>query len=389
VGAVGRKNVIDGTAVVGAVNQTVNLAAGTFSSTVVVPTGGFAAGTSFGFQIANFVDVLGTNNNDTVTGSSAANLITGAGGDDVIFGSAGNDSLRGGAGFDVVDYSGLGAAVTLKSGGVVTKGALGTDTLGTFDVAAGAIETFERVVGALGEKNVIDGTSVVGAVNQNVNLAAGTFSSTVVVPTGGFAAGTTFGFQIANFVDVLGTNNNDTVVGSTGANLITGAGGNDSLAGGGGADTVTGGAGNDTLRGDGGNDSLDGGDGADRLTGGTGQDTLRGGSGSDVFDFNSVAESSVSAPDIIVGTFSSPGAGAGDRIDVGDIDANIVLGGVQDFVFGVATGIGRLWAINEAGTNNTLILGNIDNVAGAEFAIRIEDGAGVLASAYTAADFIV
>jgi hypothetical protein len=58
-------------------------------------------------------------------------------------------------------------------------------------------------------------------------------------------------------------------------------------------------------------------------------------------------------------------------------------------MFGAAAGIGRLRAVDEAGTTNTLILGNTDNDAPAEFAIRIVDGAGVLASAYTTADFLL
>ena len=59
---------------------------------------------------------------------------------------------------------------------------------------------------------------------------------------------------------------------------------------------------------------------------------------------------------------------------------------MQDFVFGAATGIGRLWAVNSGTT--TLIRGNTDGDAAAEFEVAIAD-AGVLANAYTAHDFIV
>jgi Ca2+-binding RTX toxin-like protein len=379
VGAAGLRNAVDGTSVVGAVNLNVDLAAGSYASTVVVPTGGFAAGTTFGFQIANFTDVLGTNNADTIRGDAAANLLTGAGGDDRIFGSAGDDSMRGGAGFDVADYGALGTAVALRSGGVVGKGALGTDLLGAFDVATGTVETFERVVGAAGLRNLIDGTSVVGAVNLTVDLTAQTFQSTVVAPVGGFAAGATFGFSVVNFVDVTGTANGDAIRGDAGANRLSGAAGADSIRGEAGADLMGGGAGND---------ALDGGAGGDRLIGGLGADLLRGGDGADVFEFNLVAESAFAASDRILGGFAGAGAAVGDLFDLIDVDADATAAGIQDFVFGTATTKGRLWAANEAGSTDTIVLGNVDADADAEFAVRIEDGA-VLASAYAAADFLV
>jgi hypothetical protein len=59
---------------------------------------------------------------------------------------------------------------------------------------------------------------------------------------------------------------------------------------------------------------------------------------------------------------------------------------VQDFVFGTATGRGRLWAATSG--SNTLIRGNTDSDAAAELEITIEDGT-VAASAYSAADFLV
>lgn len=476
IGDASQRNVIDGTSVVGAVNQNIDLEAQTFQSTVVIPAGGFAVGDSFAFSVVNFSDVLGTNNNDTVKGDAGDNLITGEGGNDVIIGSAGNDSLRGGVGFDVVDYSALANAIALKTGGVVDKGALGTDVLGAFDFATGAIEVFEKVIGAVGKRNVIDGTSVVGAVNLTVNLAGKSFSSKVVVPAGGFAVGDSFGFEIENFLDVLGTNNNDVIVGDSLANLLTGAGGNDSINGGGGNDTLDGGVGNDTLngaagndsldgaagndmliggdgndtlkggagndslnggngndsmeggagndsllggggndtlkgdfgndtlKGAGGNDSLDGGGGNDSLEGGVGNDTLIGGagtdtlfggagkdlliggSGNDIFKFTAVSDSGPAAQDIIL-DFTGPGAAVGDKIDLSLIDANLSVAGNQAFVFG-SVGIGGVSLVNDVGSTDTLVRLNVNATAAFESIIRIKDGA-TLASAYTAADFIL
>ena len=97
-------------------------------------------------------------------------------------------------------------------------------------------------------------------------------------------------------------------------------------------------AGNDVLNGLGGADQLEGGDGADQLlggdgndllTGGAGLDTLTGGPGSDQFDFNAPNESTLGASDRIL-DFSRA---QGDKISLGDIDANVRVGGNQTFSF--------------------------------------------------------
>jgi Ca2+-binding RTX toxin-like protein len=117
---------------------------------------------------------------------------------------------------------------------------------------------------------------------------------------------------------LLGTDGNDTLVGSAPGNIISGLGGNDYLQGIGAGNVVSGGTGNDSLLGgDGagnvlsgdagndylragngggnvmsggdGNDTLIGGSGDDVLAGGFGKDKLTGGAGADAFIFNSAA----------------------------------------------------------------------------------------------------
>ncbi len=181
-----------------------------------------------------------------------------------------------------------------------------------------------------------------------------------------------------------GTSGTGSTTATAGADTLQGGTGNDTINGLGGADRILGGAGNDRLIGGSGNDTLLGQGGADRLIGGAGADFLNGGAGRDIFDFNLLSESNPQSRDTIVG-FEAAGAAAGDRIDVSGIDAR--TGGTNDtFQFGTATGIGRLWAAN-SGTD-TIIFGNTDADAAAEFAVRIQDGA-TTASAYTAADFIL
>ncbi|MCX6072815.1 MAG: cadherin-like domain-containing protein [Campylobacterales bacterium] len=72
---------------------------------------------------------------------------------------------------------------------------------------------------------------------------------------------------------IVGTDNNDNIVGTYGA------------------DTITGLAGNDTIDGSYGNDTIDGGDGSDSITGNLGNDTMYGGAGDDYIYDNQDASS--------------------------------------------------------------------------------------------------
>lgn len=132
--------------------------------------------------------------------------------------------------------------------------------------------------------------------------------------------------------------------------------------------------------------------GADRIDSGNGADILIGGLGADLFIYVSTIPSNPAARDTIAAgdgaaAFELPGAGLGDRVDLSQCDANINASGVQDFVFGTQQGVGRLWAVNSG--NDTLIRGNIDADADAEFELLIADGASIGAGAYSSADFVV
>jgi Ca2+-binding RTX toxin-like protein len=146
----------------------------------------------------------------------------------------------------------------------------------------------------------------------------------------------------------------------------------------------TGNAAGNVLVGNGSANLLSGLGGADTLRGGGGADTLNGGTGGDVFDFDSVADSPFTAPDVIDG-FDGAGVAAGDRIDLSGIDANELLAGNQAFVFG-SSATGGVRFIN--GTIDTFLRANTDGDADFELSIRIIDGA-VLASAYSADDLVL
>ncbi|WP_262271837.1 calcium-binding protein [Microvirga yunnanensis] len=91
----------------------------------------------------------------------------------------------------------------------------------------------------------------------------------------------------------------DTMIGSTGADVLSGYGGNDKLYGKWGADTLSGGSGNDYL------------------VGGLARDRLVGGTGYDRFDFDSLSDSLTSNPDLIADFRRGY-----DKIDLQSIDAD-------------------------------------------------------------------
>ncbi len=80
-----------------------------------------------------------------------------------------------------------------------------------------------------------------------------------------------------------GTAGADMIFGLNGKNTINGLGGNDLLCGGNGVDTISGGDGNDIMEGQNGNDILNGGNDNDILRGNLGDDMLTGSAGADFF----------------------------------------------------------------------------------------------------------
>ncbi|MRX49317.1 hypothetical protein GI374_02430 [Paracoccus sp. S-4012] len=226
-------------------------------------------------------------------------------------------------------------------------------------------------------------------VAENGNNATGTY--TLVISPG----------YASNFNDsVTGTVHGDAIAGMAGNDSLAGAGGDDYLYGQDGNDRLWGGAGTDRLFGGNGADQLFGGDARDILWGADGNDTLMGNAGSDIltgglgadrFVFDD-GDSTTAAMDHITaggGGAAIDGAGqaGGDVIDLSLIDANIYLAGDQAF---------RWATTGEAGTallyeyqGNTIVYGYTDNVAGADVAIFIQDGAGVTANTYITSDFIL
>ena len=206
-------------------------------------------------RLYSIESAVGSAGADILFGSSGANYLAGASGNDHLYGRGGDDILSGGAGGDHL-YGGAGNDI-LSGGGVRLDhldGGPGIDTV----------------------SYVIDPGFANGDANGNglrIDLATGLTS----VRNTNFYADT-----LKDIENAIGSNADDIVRGSAGANYLSGAQGADVIIGRDGDDTVRGDGGDDVVYGELGADVLFGGDGDDTLFGGAGNDILSGGAGYDV-----------------------------------------------------------------------------------------------------------
>ncbi len=163
--------------------------------------------------VADFGDniIRGLLGNDEIYSSIGNDQIYGNGGNDRLIGSLGNDLLDGGSeiigGQDTADYSGLTTAITLEAVGVVNKGINGQDI----------IVNIERIIGAVDQENTIDGSagaSILTSFNVNLEQEKLTVKS---IPTLGDV-----NFIVENFVNIIGTSQDDTIQGDSNNNTLEG-----------------------------------------------------------------------------------------------------------------------------------------------------------------------
>jgi Ca2+-binding RTX toxin-like protein len=231
------------------------------------------------------IDIVGTSDDDTLTGVRGATLVGGAG-NDTLAGGEGNDILNGNTGDDVME-GGRGDDTYLWGAGigndVVTEdGGNGTDTLRLNGLNSHDVECFispyEGDDGLL--LRVISTGEVLHIKNWFTRREAGTESriewfdladtrlSASEVETPAIAGG------------IRGTEEDDELYGPRSLGVtIEGHGGNDTLVGGKMDDIINGGTGNDTIIDHLGNNIIDGGTGDDFINIRTGNSTLMWGRG--------------------------------------------------------------------------------------------------------------
>jgi Ca2+-binding RTX toxin-like protein len=339
---------------------------------------------------------------------------TGTTGSDIFNVWGGNDIMNGGAGNDVFYDLGIaGDRGGLFSGNDQFSGGDGNDVFFAGD-----------------GNNVYDGGAGIDKVSYlyahkgvTVNLANGT----------GAGDGSD---SLVSIENVDGGFGNDSITGDGAANVLFGNNGNDTLNGGGGNDILRGGLGDDVINGGTGVNTVDysylnsdplgrvivnlggqdaaefgtrvtttgpqstqlgfdtitsvsnvigtngvdlliGNAGANVLTGGLGVDQLTGGGGVDTFTFNSIADSSNGAPDLITDFHSGI-----DKLDLSGIDANSGLGGNQAFTFMGAGAFDNHAAelIYQVLGGSAFVRGDVNGDGVADFTIKLQSVSSLAAT---------
>ncbi|HEY8355976.1 MAG TPA: hypothetical protein VIL30_00840 [Ramlibacter sp.] len=294
-------------------------------------------------QLLDIEGVLGSRNNDTLTGDAGDNTLRGRGGDDV---------LDGGAGTDLASYRDAQAAIAVDlrlttsqaTGGDGTDRLVGMEGLegGSFNdtLTGGAAAELFR---GRGGNDSIDGG---GGVDLADYRDAGRAVSVDLGRASNHATGDGTD-QLIAIENLRGSNGfGDTLRGAAGRNVIEGLGGNDVIGGGAGADSLVGGAGND------------------------------------IFDFDALTESGITATtrDTIADFIRSQ-----DRIDLRTIDANTANGAGTNEAFNkMIAGSSEFTAAGQLKLSGGVLFGNTDADATAEFSIALT---GI--TAVNSADFLL
>lgn len=192
-----------------------------------------------------FENVSGSDFDDVLTGTGDANKIIGGAGNDIIKGGAGADSLEGGSntagGGDWVSYEGSSAGVTVNVSGVGSGGDAEGDVLFNFENIIGS--SFDDTLAGDGGDNGFEGGS--GADNID---GGGGFGDTVIYQhsaagvivdlnlTTAQSGGEADGDVLSNIENIRGSDHDDTLTGTSGANFLLGGLGADILTGGASAD---------------------------------------------------------------------------------------------------------------------------------------------------------
>ncbi|NJL52210.1 MAG: hypothetical protein HC930_08315, partial [Hydrococcus sp. SU_1_0] len=263
-----------------------------------------------------------------IYGTQVNDQLQGTNNNDILHGSAGSDVLLGLAGYDIVDYSRHGKAVTMLPAGLMSKGGVDKDQL----------VGIEEVIGAIGHANTINATGVNGGVSMNINLAKNALEVKNIPRYGDQR------FTVKNFVNVLGSEGADTIIGGIGNHRFQGNGGNDYLDGGKG------------------NDYLDGGADNDRFRGSVGRDTIIGGEGYDTVDYSKLGKAVTMLP---AGLMSKGGVGKDQLVRVEE-----VIGAIGHANTINATGVNGGVSMNVNLAKNKATVNNIPYVGNQSFLVK-------------------
>ncbi len=327
--------------------------------------------------------IRGTNGKDYIVQNKviAVDIYGYGGNDDILLNRTdvygGNNYVDAGSGHDkVVNYFEGGNDIRLGTGNDIYIADIRAGGAGEYDRVWGGdgndwfeVDTFHSVYFgdagndtflSVGFDNSFNGGAGIDTISYELqDEYASQRGKGVTIDLGGKTASTTKGHHedLISIENATGTNANDDIYGSKGANVLKGRGGSDILEGF---------AGDDDLWGGSGNDDLYGGSGDDILIGGSGRDYLVGGSGTDTFDFNSVSEIGRGSSRDVIDDFHRSEY---DVVDLQSIDADITRGGNQEFNF-----IGGQSFHGQAGElrfASGILSGDVNGDGRADFEIRM------------------
>lgn len=218
--------------------------------------------------------IYGDDGNDRIEGEAGADILSGGKGDDTIYGGDGFNILSGDDGNDSLFGGDDDDLMAGGTGNDVLRGGNGADTL----VGGAGADTLD---GGGGIRDMVSYEGSYAAVT--VRLEDTVDGVTTQTATGGHAAGDV----LTGFEQVLGSDHNDSLFGSSIDNVLIGGKGNDRILGRDGHDDLAGGDGNDTLDGGNGSDRIWGDAGDDLIIASDGADTIYGGAGRDTYSFSS------------------------------------------------------------------------------------------------------
>jgi Ca2+-binding RTX toxin-like protein len=345
--------------------------------------------------------VVGGTENDFLSGGAGNDILAANVGDDTLDGGAGADQLLGGPGQDFADYRNAAGPVTadLVNPAGNTGDAAGDGYAAIEGIAGSA---FGDVLGGDLNANTLSGNAgndTLSGSDGNDSLSGGDGNDSVIgnadndALDGGLGDDSLVGG--AGNDAIVGGDGNDSIIGNAGVEVLDGQAGNDTVHGGPGDDIVSGGTGDDSVVGGTENDLLFGGDGNDILVGNAGDDTLEGGAGDDQLfgsagtDLFVFADTLPGQGDTSANGHDTINGGAGDLIDMLDLNDNLQIGGIAlsaltaDAVIGSALSA----TTNIAFTAGGVLLIDVNNNhifdAANDFQITLN---GVTSVTYNAAD---
>jgi Ca2+-binding RTX toxin-like protein len=223
-------------------------------------------GDAAGDRLTGIENLVGSGENDTLTGDDGVNRLEGGPGNDTIFGLEGADRIVGGSGADRIEGGSGSDRIDTGSGADRIGGGRGKDTI---SAGSGA----DRVLGEQSADTIL-------AMSGNDFIEAGSGADVVEAGSGNDRV---FGGSGGDIIE--GGSGGDRIVAGSGSDVIESGSGNDVIEGNSGRDRILAGSGNDQIRGGSDNDRIDAGSGDDLIIGGGDDDRLTGGGGADEFRF--------------------------------------------------------------------------------------------------------